>query len=631
MFGFYRVASAVNKTTVANPQKNAEEILTLIKEAADKEVSVVVFPELTLTGYTASDLFLNQTLLASQNESLQYILNNIEELDTIVILGIALLEADRLYNCAAVLQGGEILGIIPKSYLPNKKEFYEKRQFVSGRDIVRTATELLGKEVPFGVDLLFTDGRNMTFGVEICEDLWAVTPPSNHMASNGANLLFNLSASNELIGKHEYREELVRTQSARCMAAYVYSSAGVGESTTDTVYGGHAIISEYGTTLAQNERFSLESSLITADIDLERMRWLRINESSYSDGRRKKTRLIKLKSLPMMSELQRDITPAPFVPSRYTDKKLRCDEIIHIQAHGLIKRMTHAHIKKALMGISGGLDSTLALLSTYRAFEIMGWDSRNIIAVTMPGFGTTSRTKSNAVKLCEALGVTLKEVDITDISLKEFDAIEHNPEELSVTYENVQARARTSILMNMANQEGGLVIGTGDLSEIALGWSTYNGDHMSMYALNSGIPKTLIRYVIEYYKSNKAIADIIDDILDTPISPELLPHSDDVIVQETEEIVGPYELHDFFLYHFIKYGAKPDKIRFLAMKAFDIEYDEETVTKWLKVFLQRFFTQQFKRSCMPDGPKVGTISLSPRADWKMPSDADVEIWLRMLE
>ncbi|AKF24833.1 NAD synthetase [Sulfurovum lithotrophicum] len=631
MFGFYRVASAVNKTTVANPQKNAEEILTLVKEAADKEVSVVVFPELTLTGYTASDLFLNQTLLASQNESIQYILNNIKELDTIVILGIALLEADRLYNCAAVLQGGEILGIIPKSYLPNNKEFYEKRQFVSGRDIVRTATELLGKEVPFGVDLLFTDGRDMTFGVEICEDLWAVTPPSNHMASNGANLLFNLSASNELIGKHEYREELVRTQSARCMAAYVYSSAGVGESTTDTVYGGHAIISEYGATLAQNERFSLESSLITADIDLERMRWLRINESSYSDGRRKKTRLIKLKSLPMMSELQRDITPAPFVPSRYADKKLRCDEIIHIQAHGLIKRMTHAHIIKALIGISGGLDSTLALLSTHRAFEMMGWDSRNIIAVTMPGFGTTSRTKSNAVKLCEALGVTLKEVDITDISLQEFKAIGHDTEELSVTYENVQARARTSILMNMANQEGGLVIGTGDLSEIALGWSTYNGDHMSMYALNSGIPKTLIKYVIEYYKSNKAIADIIDDILDTPISPELLPHSDDKIVQETEEIVGPYELHDFFLYHFIKYGAKPDKIRFLAMRAFDIKYDEETITKWLKIFLQRFFNQQFKRSCMPDGPKVGTISLSPRADWKMPSDADVDVWLRMLE
>ena len=631
MFGYYRVAAAVNKTLVANPKKNAEEILTLINEAHAKEVSVVVFPELTLTGYTASDLFLNQTLLQSQDEALQYILNNIKLLDTIVILGIAVLEADRLYNCAAVLQNGNILGIVPKSYLPNKKEFYEKRQFVSGRDIVRTTVQCLNEEVPFGVDLLFTDKQEMTFGIEICEDLWAVTPPSNHMAGNGANLLFNLSASNELIGKHEYREELVRTQSARCMAAYVYSSSGVGESTTDTVYGGHAIIAEYGSTLAENERFSLENSLITADIDLERLRWLRLNESSYADGRRKKTRSIRVGTLASISTIDREINPAPFVPSQYADKQQRCDEIVHIQAHGLIKRMQHAHIKKAVIGISGGLDSTLALLSTHKAFEIMGWDVSDIIAVTMPGFGTTTRTKSNAVELCEALGVTLKEVEITDISLKEFDAIGHDPADHSVTYENVQARARTSILMNMANKEGALVIGTGDLSEIALGWSTYNGDHMSMYALNSGIPKTLIKYVIEYFKFNDAIAAIIDDILDTPISPELLPPSGDEITQETEEIVGPYELHDFFLYHFIKYGAKPDKILHLASIAFDTKYDEETIRKWLTLFLKRFFTQQFKRSCMPDGPKVGTISLSPRADWKMPSDADVSAWIASLE
>ncbi len=630
MFGYYRVAAAVNRTTVANPQKNAQEILSLIKEAGDKEVSVVVFPELTLTGYTASDLFLNQTLLAAQNEALVYILENIKPIDTIAVIGIALLEADRLYNCAAVLQRGKILGIIPKSYLPNKKEFYEKRQFVSGRDIVRTTTQLMGDEIPFGVDLLFGDGKDMTFGVEICEDLWAITPPSNHMASNGANLLLNLSASNELIGKHEYREELVRTQSARCMAAYLYSSSGVGESTTDTVYGGHAIIAEYGTTLAQNERFQMESHLISADVDLQKLRWLRLNEGSYGDARRKKTRIIPVGKLPEISKLQREIDPTPFVPSKYTDKTHRCEEIVQIQAHGLIKRMTHAHISKAVIGISGGLDSTLALLSTHKAFEIMGWDSRDIVAVTMPGFGTTSRTKSNAVKLCEALGVTLKEIDITSLSLEEFEAIGHDPDEHSVTYENVQARARTSILMNMANSEGGLVIGTGDLSEIALGWSTYNGDHMSMYALNSGIPKTLIRYVIEYFKHNETTAAILDDILATPISPELLPHSDDTICQETEEIVGPYELHDFFLYHFIKYGAKPQKIRYLATKAFDTKYDEETITKWLKLFLKRFFTQQFKRSCMPDGPKVGTISLSPRADWKMPSDADVEAWIRGL-
>ncbi len=630
MFGYYRVASAVNKTVVGNPTKNAEEILTLIKQAHNQEVSVIVFPELTLTGYTASDLLLNQTLFSSQNESLNYILKNIKKINTITILGIAVFEADRLYNCAVVIQNGKVLGVVPKSYLPNKKEFYEKRQFTTGRDITRTTLDLLDEEVPFGVDLLFTDKADMTFGVEICEDLWAVTPPSNHMASNGANLLFNLSASNELIGKHEYREELVRTQSARCMAAYVYSSAGVGESTTDTVFGGHSIISEYGSTLAQNERFSLESNLITADVDLERLRWLRVNESSYADGRRKKTRLIKVDALPNISKIERTITPMPFVPSRYTDKKHRCDEIVNIQAHGLIKRMSHAHIKKAVIGISGGLDSTLALLSTHKAFEMMGWETKNIIAVTMPGFGTTTRTKNNALQLCEALGVTLKTVDIRDISLKEFEAIEHDKDEHSVTYENVQARARTSILMNMANKEGGLVIGTGDLSEIALGWSTYNGDHMSMYALNSGIPKTLIQYVIEYYKSNEKIADIIDDILDTPISPELLPHEGDEIVQETESIVGPYELHDFFLYHFIKYGAKPSKILHLAGMAFESKYDEKTINKWLKLFLRRFFTQQFKRSCMPDGPKVGTISLSPRADWKMASDVDFEVWLEGL-
>jgi len=631
MYGYYRVAAAVNKTIVGNPRKNAEEIITLINEAHKKEVSVIVFPELTLTGYTASDLLLNQTLFASQNDSLDYILKNINNVNTIAIIGIVVFEADRLYNCAAIIQNGKVLGVVPKSYLPNKKEFYEKRQFVTGRDITRTTTDLLDVEVPFGVDLLFTDKKDMTFGVEICEDLWAVTPPSNHMASNGANLLFNLSASNELIGKHEYREELVRTQSGRCMAAYVYASAGVGESTTDTVFGGHAIISEYGSTLAQNERFSMKSNLITADVDLERLKWLRVNESSYGDARRKKTRVIKVDTLPSISKIERDIPSMPFVPSRYADKKHRCDEIVHIQAHGLIKRMNHAHIKKAVIGISGGLDSTLALLSTHRAFEMMGWDTRDIIAITMPGFGTTSRTRSNAVQLCEALCVTLKTVDITDISLKEFEAIEHDKNEHSVTYENVQARARTSILMNMANKEGGLVIGTGDLSEIALGWSTYNGDHMSMYALNSGIPKTLIQYVIEYFKLNKNIADILDDILDTPISPELLPHDDDKIVQETESIVGPYELHDFFLYHFIKYGAKPTKILHLAAIAFDTKYDEETINKWLKLFLRRFFTQQFKRSCMPDGPKVGTISLSPRADWKMASDVDFEVWLEELK
>ena len=626
MHGFYRVASAVNTTLIANPTANTKAVINLLNKAYTKEISVIVFPELTLTGYTASDLLLNQMLIESQNQALYEILEKSKEISTIAILGIALLEKGRLYNTALVLQNGKILGAIPKSYLPNKKEFYEKRQFISGRDITKQTIYLLDQEIPFGVDILFSDKKEMLFGVEICEDLWAITPPSNHMSSNGANLIFNLSASNELIGKAEYREELVRTQSARCMGAYVYSSSGVGESTTDTVFGGHAIISEYGSTLAQNKRFSMQSSLTTADLDLQRLNWLRLSESSYSDSRVKPTRVITLSPTPNITKLNRFINPMPFVPSIYQEKTHRCEEIINIQAHGLIKRMNHAHIKRAIIGISGGLDSTLALLSTHKAFELMNWNKKDIIAITMPGFGTTSRTKNNAIKLCEELGVTLRTVDITKISLAEFEAIGHDPADLSVTYENVQARARTSILMNSANREGGLVIGTGDLSEIALGWSTYNGDHMSMYALNSGIPKTLIKYVIEYFKSNKKIADIIDDILDTPISPELLPHQEDEIVQETESIVGPYELHDFFLYHFIKYGAKPSKILFLANHAFE-KYDEETIKKWLKLFIRRFFTQQFKRSCIPDGPKVGTISLSPRADWRMPSDADFSIWL----
>jgi len=629
MYGFHRVAAAVNKTIVANPQENAHEVLELLKQASDKDVSIIVFPELTLTGYTAADLFLNHTLIQKQSYALESLLKKTETISTIAILGFALLHNNRLYNTALVCQNGKIFGIVPKSYLPNKKEFYEKRQFNSGINIQNQTINLLNQEIPFGTDLLFKGEGELLFGVEICEDLWTVTPPSNQMAINGANLIFNLSASNELIGKAEYREELVRTQSARCMSAYVYASSGVGESTTDTVYGGHAIIAEYGSTLQQNKRFNMQSHFITADIDVERLNWLRLNESSYCDTEIINFRTIHLSKTPSIKNLERVISSTPFVPSKFQEKTKRCDEIINIQAHALIKRMQHTKIKKAVIGISGGLDSTLALLSTHKAFELMLWDAQNIIAITMPGFGTTSRTKNNAVELCEALGVTLRTVDITKLALTEFEAIGHEVDDHSVTYENVQARARTSILMNTANREGGLVIGTGDLSEIALGWSTYNGDHMSMYALNAGIPKTLIQYVIESFKSNVAIAHIIDDILATPISPELLPHESDEIVQETETIIGPYELHDFFLYHLLKYGAPPQKILFLANHAFH-NYDEETIKKWLKKFIWRFFTQQFKRSCMPDSPKVGSISLSPRADWKMPSDADVRIWLEAL-
>ncbi len=629
MHGFYRVASATNKTVVANPQKNALEILKLLEQAHKEDVSIIVFPELTLTGYTASDLFLNQMLLQAQENSLKEILLKSENINTVAIIGFALLQHSRLYNTALIIQRGKILGIVPKSYLPNKKEFYEKRQFTSGISIQNQNITLLNQEVPFGTNLLFHGQNEILFGVEICEDLWAMTPPSNQMASNGANLIFNLSASNELIGKSHYREELVRTQSARTMSAYIYASSGVGESTTDTVYGGHAIIAEYGSTLKQNERFKLESHFITADIDVQKLNYLRLTETSYGDSPTTSFKTISLGTTPKIEKLQRFVNPKPFVPSAFEQKNQRCQEIVNIQAHALIKRMEHANIKKAVIGISGGLDSTLALLSTHKAFEIMNWNVQNIIAITMPGFGTTSRTKNNAIELCEALKVTLRTIDITKLALTEFEAIGHEVSDHSVTYENVQARARTSILMNTANREGGLVIGTGDLSEIALGWSTYNGDHMSMYALNAGIPKTLIKYVIEWFKVNKNITHIIEDILATPISPELLPAKEDEIVQETESIIGAYELHDFFLYHFIKYGARPQKILFLANQAFE-EYEEEEIKKWLKTFIWRFFTQQFKRSCMPDAPKVGSISLSPRADWKMPSDADVKIWLEAL-
>jgi len=631
MFGYYRIATAVNKTYIANPTANAKEVLSLIKEASSKRVSVVVFPELTLTGYTASDLLFQHGLYESQNSSLEMILQESRDISTIAIIGMILLDANRLYNSAIIIQQGKILGIVPKSYIPNNKEFYEKRQFTSGKDIVKTTTSYLGYDVPFGVDLLFRDAREMLFGVEICEDLWAITPPSNHMATNGANLIFNLSASNELIGKANYRETLVRGQSATAMCAYAYASSGVGESTTDTVFGGDALICEYGSLVARGDRFVMKNQLTLADIDLQKIIWMRLSDGSFTDGRRKKVRIIDIDGVPNLKDIERDINPHPFIPHSSEQKLEVCEEITSIQAHGLIKRMTHAHIKRAIIGISGGLDSTLALLSTCKAFKIMGWDSRDIIAITMPGFGTTSRTKNNAIELCNTLKVTLREIDITPMSLKEFEAIGHDVDDHSITYENVQARARTSILMNIANKDGGLVIGTGDLSEIALGWSTFNGDHMSMYALNSGIPKTLIKYLIEYFTSNDEISHLLFDILDTPISPELLPHNDDEIVQETESIVGPYELHDFFLYHMIKYGAKPSKILYLAQKAFSTKYDRDIIKKWLRVFIKRFFTQQFKRSTMPDGPKVGTINLSPRADWRMSSDSDMQIWLDELK
>ncbi len=629
MYGFYRISVAVPELFLANTTKNAQNIIDLISSSPDS--SILLFPELCLTGYSVGDLFFNQNLYDNQTNALQDILKSTKNNNTIIVIGMAILDANRLYNCAVVLQQGEILGVVPKTYLPNKKEFYEKRHFTSGKDCIDHTIELCGQEVPFGVDLLFKDEYDLCFGIEICEDLWALTPPSNQMATNGATLILNLSASNELIGKSSYRQSLVETQSARAMCAYAYSSSGVGESTGDTVFGGDGMIAEYGSLLARTGRFESKSQLISAEVDLQKLAWLRLSETSFGDGDRTATRNIKCATPPMPDKLTRAIDQNPFVPSNPMLKNERCTEIVHILSHGLIGRMQRARIKKAVIGISGGLDSTLALLAVNHAFDMMKWDKSDIIAITMPGFGTTSRTKNNAVLLCEALGLNPREIPISDIALGEFEAIGHDKDQHDVTYENVQARIRTSTLMNIANKEGGLVIGTGDMSEIALGWNTYNGDHMSMYGLNSGIPKTLIKYLIEYFQDDKKITDILEDILDTPVSPELLPSSEDTITQETEKLIGPYELHDFFLYHMLKYGARPSKILFLATHAYEGKYDKDTIKKWLRLFLTRFFTQQFKRNAMPDGPKVGMISLNPRADWRMPSDADLSEWLKDLE
>jgi len=635
MFGFYRVASAVPRLYLANPKENLKEIIKILEEMKTKSISAVVFPEMALTGYTVSDLFFQKSLYYEQMKALEELKAYSADFGGVIILGIALMLKDRLYNCAVVLQNGYIKGVIPKQFLPMKREFYEKRHFSNPKELDSLESiELLGEEVAIGLNLIFDDGE-FSLGVEICEDLWSLEPPSSKLALSGAKIIFNPSASNELIGKAEYRAELVRTQSARTISAYVYSSSGVWESSTDTIFGGDSIIAEYGSILARGERFNLQSSYITADIDIERLNALRVAEGNFNDGELdSQIRVIKLdRLLPLaIHKLDRVVPPYPFVPLNESEREKRCKEIVSIQAYSLIRRLHASKAKKAVIGISGGLDSTLALLSTHKAFEIESRDSRDIIAVTMPGFGTTDRTYQNAIKLAKELNVTLKEIDITKLSLLEFEAIGYDKNKQDVTYENVQARARTEILMNIANMQNGIVIGTGDLSEIALGWSTYNGDHMSMYALNSGIPKTLIRYIIEYFaKSESNLKEILEDILDTPVSPELLPHQDGEISQKTEEIVGPYELHDFFLYNFVKYGFRVSKIAILAKIAFKDRYSLDEIKRWLRVFISRFFSQQFKRSCMPDGPKVGTISLSPRADWRMPSDASAQIWLDELD
>lgn len=629
MHGFLRLAAAVPDVRVADVKHNVEQIIALARMAADEDVALAVFPELSVTGYTCADLFFQSRLTDAALEGLDRIAQETKSSDTIIVVGAPLYHGNRLYNCGIVMQSGLVRGVVPKSFLPNYKEFYEKRWFTPGPDVFDEWITLNGEEVPFGVDLVFAGEHNLVLGVEICEDLWNVIPPSSRLAQAGATVIANLSASNELVGKADYRRDLVRGQSARCVAAYVYSGAGPRESTTDVVFGGHGLIAENGILLAETVRFADRHELLCGDVDCERLRAMRVSETVMPDNDTLGVRSIELSSLPVPSVLRREVTSLPFVPSEPSIRDERCNEIFSIQSCGLAKRLEHTHAHSVVIGVSGGLDSTLALLVARAAFERLGHDLDRIIAVTMPGFGTSKRTFTNAVSLCRAVGAEVREIDIVPACRQHFADIGHDPEQHDVTYENVQARERMQLLMDIANRERGLVVGTGDLSELALGWCTYNGDHMSMYAVNSGVPKTLIQYLVRWAadQSNAEVRDVLLDILDTPITPELLPaHEDGEISQKTEEVIGPYELHDFFLYHTVKYGARPRKIGFLAEHAFDGKYTPKEIKCWLDVFVKRFFSQQFKRNCIPDGPKVGTISLSPRGDWRMPSDAVDDLW-----
>ena len=636
-YGYVRVGAMVNKLSLANPIKNAEEIIKQIKEAVKLNTSIVTTPELSLTGYTCGDLFLQDQLLEESKKALQKVLEETKELDIISILGMPIKQDNQLFNCAVVIQKGKILGIVPKTYIPNYQEFYEARWFSSSKDLKNNEIEILGQNVPISTNLLFQDKTltDITFGIDICEDLWTVTPPSNNHTLAGATIIFNLSSSNELIGKQEYRKSLVSSQSARTISAYIYASSGVMESTSDVLFGGASMIYENGSKLAENKRFEIESNIITADIDVLKLANDRRKNRSYMNMAQKlEYNTIKIEVFDTIKELQREYKEYPFVPSNELERSRRCEEIIEIQSSALARRLLQLGNPKCIIGMSGGLDSTLAYLVIVKAFEKLKRNTKDIIGITMPGFGTTGRTYQNAVDLVKEYGATLKEISIKEASLLHMKDIGLPEDDRSITYENIQARERTQILMDVANMEGGLVIGTGDLSELALGWCTYNGDHMSMYAVNTSIPKTLVRYLVAWVAdtTNGKKKEVLKDILDTPISPELLPPDEaGNILQKTESSIGPYVLHDFFLYHFLRYGATPKKIYMLAKHTFKNSFSKEEIKKWLKVFIRRFFTQQFKRNCIPDGVKVGSISLSPRGDLRMPSDASYEAWLKELE
>ena len=637
-YGFVKVAAAVPLVQVADCFYNIEKIEGLMRQASEKGVQIIAFPELSVTGYTCLDLFAQQTLLNGAEAALLQLVSNTADLDILTIVGVPLRTENRLINAAVVFQKGAIRGVVPKTYLPNYKEFQEQRWFTSATEL-RESTISIGKEeYPMGSHLLFRSGR-LTAGIEICEDLWVPVPPSSLLTMEGANIIFNLSASNELIGKHHYLRSLICQQSARCMAGYVYASSGFGESSTDLVFAGNGIIAENGNLLAESPRFTMEEQLVISEIDIETLQNDRQVNTSFMYGTsglpKEKAQVVDFQvRIPDGFSLTRPVDPHPFTPSGEALKE-RCEEIFHIQVAGLAKRLVHAHAQTAVVGISGGLDSTLALLVTVMTFDALKMPRGQIIGITMPGFGTTDRTYTNACDLIRSLGVTLKEIPIKEACLQHFRDIDHDPSVHDVTYENSQARERTQLLMDVANQKNGLVIGTGDLSELALGWATYNGDHMSMYGVNGSIPKTLVKYLVEWVANHKvddASRLTLLDIVDTPISPELIPADENGnIKQKTEDLVGPYELHDFFLYHFLRFGSHPSKIYFLAQKAFAGIYDNATVKKWLYTFFRRFFQQQFKRSCLPDGPKVGSVSLSPRGDWRMPSDAVSRLWLEEIE
>ena len=647
-YGLVRVAAVVPQVNVADVEGNTAHIIEAIDQAVKQGAHVVVLPELCVTGYTCGDLFANNLLLAAAEQAVDTLRYHYKDTPAMIVVGAPLRSNGHLFNCAVVINDGE-MWVIPKTYIPNYKEFYEKRWFTTSNItaiVGKDSITIGGEDVPFGTHMIFK-ARHARVAVEICEDLWVPAPPSSIAAINGANIIVNLSASNELIGKHTYLMDLIKHQSAHCIAAYVYASCGYGESTTDLVFGGNAVIAENGKMLAEGQRFTTQPQMSIADIDIAALENERRVNGSFADSMVQFGTPFEHIDMNVAgpldyekTELKRPVRRLPFVPAEDDRLNARCEEIIAIQTEGLMRRLDFTGIPTIVVGVSGGLDSTLALLVAVRAYDRMGRNRKDIHAITMPGFGTTDRTYTNACAMVKSLGVTLHEINIAAAVTQHFKDIDHDPKNHDVTYENSQARERTQILMDFSNKVNGLVLGTGDLSELALGWATYNGDHMSMYNVNVSIPKTLVRHLVRWFassfnngtKKGKAISDTLLDVLDTPISPELTPAAKDgTILQVTEDIVGPYELHDFFLYHMLRYGYSPAKLYMLARKAFQGAYDNATVKKWLRTFLRRFFAQQFKRSCLPDGPKVGSVSLSPRGDWRMPSDASSRLWLKQCD